>query len=68
MKKTVGRFNISVWEGGYPCHCEIEMQDRGLKRIGIKFDHRDLSDLEHAVKEMRRAAKHLLRGSDKDEA
>lgn len=45
MKKTVGAFQIEV-SGPFPCRVEIKME-----RGHLIFDHRDLRDLQHLVRE-----------------
>jgi len=52
MFKTIGKFDLEVWEGGHPVHITIE-DERGNR---IMFSHKDLSDLGNAVKEAKKAA------------
>jgi len=60
MIKTIGIFNIEVWNP-YPCWCNVKVGEDE-----IRFSHKDLSDLEHAVKEMKKSAIQQL--GDKDGA
>ena len=60
--KQVGIFQGDV-DGPYPCWCEI-MDDLGNK---IRFTHRDVSDLEHLVRSMRRKTLELLPERDRGE-
>ncbi len=55
MQKTVGVFDGHVG-GAYPCSCSI-FDSQGNE---IRFNHRDLSDLEHMVLEMKKHAKNEL--------
>lgn len=61
IKKTVGVFVGSVWDPS-PCSCEIS---KGENKIS--FTHMDLSDLEHLLKEMKKAATRKLPDKYKEE-
>ena len=50
MNKMVGMFVGRASDQGYPHVCEIH-KDKSV----LSFDHRDLADLEHLVKEMRKS-------------
>jgi len=63
MHKTVGRFSVEV-SLPYPCWCQIYCDGGDV----INFNHKDLADLEHLVKEMRKAATAMLPDSYKGEA
>ena len=57
----VGEFSIEVW-GPYPCWIELK-DNRGNE---IRFSHKELINLEHAVKWAKREAKQKL-GTDASE-
>jgi hypothetical protein len=63
MNKTIGNFKINVWRVGYPIWIEITLSDGET----FKISHRDLADLEYAVKEAKRAARECLPDNYKDE-
>jgi len=49
MEKTVGAFKGNTSDP-YPCWCKIT-DDQGNE---IRFSHKDICDLEHLVKEMKK--------------
>jgi hypothetical protein len=55
VRKTIGNFEIDVWANGHPVWVGIKHGSGELK-----FSHRDLADLEHAVKEAMKAARNSL--------
>jgi len=55
MRKTVGNFEVDVWQGGYPIWIELKHGNDMLK-----FSHTELADLEYAVQAMRTAATQQL--------
>ncbi len=59
--KTIGEFEVSVADPS-PCWCELKSGGDS-----IRFSHHDLSDLEHAVKEMKRMAYAKLPERDRHE-
>ena len=63
MIKTVGIFEGKIYGEGYPIRCFIK-DDRSGEII---FNHRDLPDLEHLVKEIRRSVKNNLPEDRKEE-
>lgn len=62
MEKKVGRFSAGV-SNSYPCWCEITSGTSCF----IRFSHHDLADLEHLVREMKKAAIAMLPESSKGE-
>tara|TARA_R110000803_G_scaffold198048_2_gene261729 strand:- start:495 stop:689 length:195 start_codon:yes stop_codon:yes gene_type:complete len=51
MNKTIGEFSLQVWEGGHPVWIIIK-DSQGNE---IKLNHRSISDLEHVVREAKKA-------------
>lgn len=43
---SAGNWKIAPWSGGYPVWCELHYNDKEL----IRVHHKDLRDLEFAVK------------------
>lgn len=62
MKATYGKFEVDVWEGGHPVWCYLE-----INGDTIRIDHRDLRDLEYAVRRMIRCAEDNLPANYKHE-
>ncbi len=64
MIKTIGDFEINVWESGHPVWCQlIYKPDNCL----IKLSHQELSDLKYAVEEMIKAVRNALPDNYKHE-
>jgi hypothetical protein len=51
MKKKVGKFSLYVCNGGHPVSITIEDEEGNE----IKFTHHSISDLEHVVREAKKA-------------
>jgi hypothetical protein len=63
----VGQFEVNTSSGGYPVWCELSRNwGGGVQSLG-RFDHRQLRDLEYAVKKLIRQAKVCLPDINKDE-
>lgn len=60
MMKTIGSFVIEVYRP-YPVSCVIQT-DKGK----IRFNHKDIADLKHAVNQIEKEAK-LILGEDSNE-
>jgi hypothetical protein len=52
----VGNVSVDVWQGGYPVWVKL----RDATGTELSFSHGDLRDLEHAVRQARRAARAVL--------
>lgn len=62
MRRTVGIFETETSMGGHPVWCEVCVDGNR-----IRFTHRDIRDLLHAVKQIKRDAKDALPDGFKDE-
>lgn len=55
MNETYGKFDVDVWSGGHPVWCHL-----AYGGVVMRIDHRDLRDLEYAVRRMLRKAEDSL--------
>jgi hypothetical protein len=60
---AVGKWKIIAWKGGYPVWCELHYEDREIARL----HHKDLHDLEYAVKRTILEARDILPNNYKHE-
>jgi hypothetical protein len=63
MKFTVGKFSGTIQEGGYPVWINLYHEGRD---VHLRFDHKEIMDLEHVVKKLRRDAASLLPGQENE--
>lgn len=62
MRKKIGNFEVTVWDGGYPVWITLTYGDKEFR-----FNHSELSDIEYAVKEAKKEALNCIHKDFKGE-